>query len=172
MPDLESTVRSMLQRGMNDRVIRATLREMGLSEPRINDLIQKAQETGSAPHPSAATHTSATQEKKEEGFEEVLSDEEAGIMPESLEIKQEEKDESFLDEKQEELPEVAYSKPESSRSREETGSVEEELARLRNIVEKLNVEILELKAILKGVTDLNKEILQTNRDLFLELKRK
>lgn len=173
-PIVVETVKRMIATGVDDDTIKATLKSIDLSNEEIETIIENAKAN------------QVPQEKKEEPIEE--NEEETEEQMPHEEIKKELKSvaeeqlaahtttHNILEEHQEKLGEVHKSVSEINEKIESMPKIDTEtiakLSALDYRISELEKEISETKAIANATQSLLQKVLETNREILLELQKK
>ncbi|MEM4363653.1 MAG: hypothetical protein QXU92_02795 [Candidatus Diapherotrites archaeon] len=175
-PIVVETVKRMISTGVDDETIRATLKSIDLSNEEIETIIENAK-TDQVPKEKKEEPTKESEEPEE--IEEEMPHEE--IKKEIKSVAEEQlaahtTTHNILEEHQEKLGEVHKSVSEISEKIENIPKIDPEtiakLSALDYRISELEKEINETKAIVNATQSLLQKILETNREILLELQKK
>ena len=167
------SVKKMLESGLDEGIIKATLQDIGLSEKEINSTIQQAKGSTAMMPSQQKTQDfhEAVAERTAEKVKNALA-EEAGIQ-----AIQQSATQSALEEHSEKLENVGFKVDELHEKINSLGNAMpsealEKLSSLQSRIDLLTVDVKELKAGSNALVDLMKKILEANRNILSQLEGK
>jgi hypothetical protein len=166
------SVKKMLESGLDEGIIKATLQDIGLSEKEINAVIQQAKGGSAVPsQQKTQDFHEAVAEKTAEKVKTAIS-EEAGIQ-----AIQQSATQTALEEHSEKLENVGFRVDELHEKIDSLGNAMpsdafEKLSSLQSRIDLLTADVKELKAGSNALADLMKKILEANRNILSQLEGK